>query len=74
MVSAFEQPCLSLHFPALPVDYGYRDSKIFRFYRKTGMRAELLQMRQASPEPPSIKDCVDWAKENSVALITEEHK
>ena len=35
-------------FPALPVDYGYRDSKNFWFHRKTRMRAELLQMRQAS--------------------------
>ncbi len=37
-------------FPALPVDYGYRDSKNFWFHRKTRMRAELLQMRQASLE------------------------
>ena len=37
-------------FPALPVDYGYRDSKNFWFHRKTRMRAELLQMRQASIE------------------------
>lgn len=35
-------------FPALPVDYGYRDSKNFWFHRKTKMRAELLQVRQAS--------------------------
>ena len=35
-------------FPSLPVDYGYRDSKNFWFHRKTKMRAELLQMRQAS--------------------------
>lgn len=35
-------------FPALPVDYGYRDSKNFWYHRKTRMRAELLQMRQAS--------------------------
>lgn len=35
-------------FPALPVDYGYRDSKNFWFHRKRRMRAELLQMRQAS--------------------------
>ena len=33
-------------FPALPVDYGYRDSKNFWFHRKTRMRAELLQMRK----------------------------
>ena len=35
-------------FPPLPVDYGYRDSKNFWFHRKTRMRAELLQVRQAS--------------------------
>ena len=35
-------------FPALPVDYGYRDSKNFWFHKKTRMRAELLQVRQAS--------------------------
>ncbi len=35
-------------FPALPVDYGYRDSKNFWFHRKSRMRAELLQVRQAS--------------------------
>ena len=35
-------------FPALPVDYGYRDSKNFWFHRKTRMRAELLPMREAS--------------------------
>ena len=37
-------------FPALPVDYGYRDSKNFWFHRKTRMRAELLQVREASLE------------------------
>ena len=35
-------------FPPLPVDYGYRDSKNFWFHRKTRMRAELLQVREAS--------------------------
>ena len=35
-------------FPALPVDYGYRDSKNFWYHRKRWMHAELLQMRQAS--------------------------
>jgi len=91
-------------FPPLPVDYGYRDSKNFWFHRKTRMRAELLQMRQASlasvryaadraddkvkftddalktilnvPRvflPLVLKGCVDWAKENNVELITEEH-
>ena len=37
-------------FPPLPVDYGYRDSKNFWFHRKKRMRAELLQVRQASLE------------------------
>ena len=91
-------------FPALPVDYGYRDSKNFWFHRKSRMRAELLQMREASLEsvryaadraddkikftdealktvlavprvflPLVLKGCVDWARENSVELITEEH-
>lgn len=91
-------------FPALPVDYGYRDSKNFWFHRKSRMRAELLQMRQASLEsvryaadraddtvkftdealmtilnvprvflPLVLRGCVDWAKENGVTLINEEH-
>ena len=38
----------SSDFPPLPVDYGYRDSKNFWFHKKTKMRAELLQVRQAS--------------------------
>ena len=38
----------SNNFPRVPVDYGYRDSKNFWFHRKTKMRAELLQVRQAS--------------------------
>ena len=37
-------------FPPLPVDYGYRDSKNFWYHKKTRMKAELLQMRQASLE------------------------
>ncbi len=37
-------------FPALPVDYGYRDSKNFWFHRKTKMRAELLQVRKTTLE------------------------
>ena len=37
-------------FPPLPVDYGYRDSKNFWFHRKARMRAELLQVRQATLE------------------------
>ncbi len=91
-------------FPSMPVDYGYRDSKNFWFHRGRRMRAELLQMRQASlasvryaadraddkvkftddalktvlavPRvflPLVLKGCVDWAKENNVELITEEH-
>ena len=91
-------------FPALPVDYGYRDSKNFWFHRKTKMRAELLQMRKASLEsvryaadraddkvkftdealmtilgvprvflPLVLKGCVNWARENNVTLVTEEH-
>lgn len=91
-------------FPPLPVDYGYRDSKNFWFHRKRHMRAELLQMRQASLQsvryaadrvddkikftddalklmlnvprvflPAALRGCVDWARENNVELITEEH-
>jgi len=37
-------------FPPLPIDYGYRDSKNFWFHRKSRMRNELLNMRQASLE------------------------
>jgi len=46
-------------FPALPVDYGYRDSKNFWFHRKTRMRAELLQMRKASLQ--SVRYAADRA-------------
>ena len=91
-------------FPPLPVDYGYRDSKNFWFHRKRRMRAELLQVREASlasvryaaeraddkikftddalkcllgvPRvflPAALKGCVEWAKENNVELVTEEH-
>ena len=91
-------------FPGLPVDYGYRDSKNFWFHKKTRMRAELLQVREASLEsvryaadraddtvkftdaalkrllgvprvflPAALKGCVDWAKENGVTLVDEEH-
>ena len=35
-------------FPALPVDYGYRDSKNFWFHRKARMHAELLPIREQS--------------------------
>lgn len=91
-------------FPNLPVDYGYRDSKNFWYHKKTRMKAELLQMRQATLEsvryaadraddkikftdealmtilgvprvflPLVLKGCVDWARENNVQLINEEH-
>ena len=46
-------------FPPLPVDYGYRDSKNFWFHRKSRMRAELLQMREASLE--SVRYAADRA-------------
>ena len=49
----------SKDFPALPVDYGYRDSNNFWFHRKTKMRAELLQVRQASLE--SVRYAADRA-------------
>lgn len=91
-------------FPALPVDYGYRDSKNFWFHRKSRMRAELLPIRKQSLSsvryaadriddkikftdealelmlnvprvflPVALKGCVQWARENNVTLITEEH-
>ena len=91
-------------FPPLPVDYGYRDSKNFWFHRKRRMRAELLQVREASLSsvryaaervddkikftddalkcllgvprvflPAALKGCVEWARENNVELVTEEH-
>lgn len=37
-------------FPNVPVDYGYRDSKNFWYCRHNRMRAELLQVREASLE------------------------
>ena len=46
-------------FPPAPVDYGYRDSKNFWFHKKGRMRAELLQMRQASLE--SVRYAADRA-------------
>ncbi len=46
-------------FPALPVDYGYRDSKNFWYHRKTRMRTELLQVREASLE--SVRYAADRA-------------
>lgn len=49
----------SSDFPALPVDYGYRDSKNFWFHRKARMKAELLQVRKASLE--SVRYAADRA-------------
>ena len=46
-------------FPPVPVDYGYRDSKNFWYHKKSRMRAELLQMRQASLE--SVRYAADRA-------------
>ena len=46
-------------FPNLPVDYGYRDSKNFWYHRAKRMKAELLQMRQASLE--SVRYAADRA-------------
>ena len=46
-------------FPPLPVDYGYRDSKNFWYHRAKRMKAELLQMRQASLE--SVRYAADRA-------------
>ena len=46
-------------FPGLPVDYGYRDSKNFWFHKKSKMRAELLQVREASLE--SVRYAADRA-------------
>jgi flavin reductase (DIM6/NTAB) family NADH-FMN oxidoreductase RutF len=55
-------------FPPLPVDYGYRDSKNFWFHRKSRMRAELLQVRQASLE--SVRYAAD--RVDDVVKFTEE--
>lgn len=46
-------------FPPLPVDYGYRDSKNFWYHRKKRMRAELLQVREASLD--SVRYAADRA-------------
>ena len=46
-------------FPALPVDYGYRDSKNFWVHRKTRMRAELLPIRKQSLD--SVRYAADRA-------------
>ena len=55
-------------FPGLPVDYGYRDSKNFWFHKKTRMRAELLQVREASIE--SVRYAADRA--DDVVKFTDE--
>lgn len=55
-------------FPPLPVDYGYRDSKNFWYHRKTRMRAELLQVRQASLE--SVRYAAD--RIDDVVKFTDE--
>ena len=46
-------------FPALPVDYGYRDSKNFWFHRKRRMLSELLPMRKQSLD--SVRYAADRA-------------
>jgi hypothetical protein len=46
-------------FPPLPIDYGSRDSKNFWYHKKARMRAEILQMRQASLE--SVRYAADRA-------------
>ena len=58
----------SKDFPPLPVDYGYRDSKNFWYHRKTKMRAELLQVRQASLE--SVRYAAD--RVDDVVKFTDE--
>ena len=55
-------------FPALPVDYGYRDSKNFWFHKKTKMRAELLQVREASLD--SVRYAAD--RVDDVVKFTDE--
>ena len=55
-------------FPPLPVDYGYRDSKNFWFHKKTKMRAELLQVREASLE--SVRYAAD--RVDDVVKFTDE--
>ena len=55
-------------FPPLPVDYGYRDSKNFWYHKKTRMKAELLQMRQASLE--SVRYAAD--RVDDVVKFTDE--
>ena len=91
-------------FPAVPVDYGYRDSKNFWYSKFKKPIPELLPIRSQSIQsvryaadraddvvkfsdeacatlvkapriflPLILKGCVNWAKENNVTLITEEH-
>ena len=53
---------------ALPVDYGYRDSKNLWFHRKRRMRAELLGMRKASLD--SVRYAAD--RVDDVVKFTDE--
>lgn len=55
-------------FPPLPVDYGYRDSRNFWFHKKTRMRAELLQVRQATLD--SVRYAAD--RVDDVVKFTDE--
>lgn len=55
-------------FPPLPVDYGYRDSKNFWYHRARRMRAELLQVREASLE--SVRYAAD--RVDDVVKFTDE--
>ena len=59
-------------FPPLPVDYGYRDSKNFWYHGKKRMKAELLQVRQASLESVryAAKRVDDVVKFTDEALMT----
>lgn len=58
----------SKDFPHLPVDYGYRDSKNFWYTRHSRVRAELLQVRQASLE--SVRYAAD--RVDDVVKFTDE--
>ena len=55
-------------FPPLPVDYGYRDSKNFWYHRARRMRAQLLQVREASLE--SVRYAAD--RVDDVVKFTDE--
>lgn len=58
----------SKDFPHLPVDYGYRDSKNFWYSRHSKVKAELLQVRQASLE--SVRYAAD--RVDDVVKFTDE--